>query len=118
MKRQSIVDPSPGTGVFRGDLAYGRCKGEEVIKYKDFPANYDEHGNPLNLSVAPLVLVAPRDPDVWVKGKIQKKKEKKLMRKKGVNETSFQLKCLEVVSRNARWLKSNIHVKIDKSRLF
>lgn len=117
MKGQRLIDLSPRTGVYEGDLAYGRRNETEIVKHKDFPANRDENGNPINAPILPLKLVDPRDPTVWSKGKSKKKKEKPLINKKTSNETSFQLKCLEVYKNNVRYMKGNIHFRMDNSRL-
>lgn len=69
-------DPSSRTGVFVGDLKYGRRQGKEFRKHNDFPAQ-DENGNLVNEVAVPLVLQKRRDPQVWNRGKTKVKKVKK-----------------------------------------
>jgi hypothetical protein len=59
---QVKFDPSPGSGVFVGDLAYGRCHGATFVPNKDFPAQGEDCSNQ---PVHKLVLVPKRDPRVW-----------------------------------------------------
>lgn len=68
-KNKLKSDPSPKNGSFEGDLKYGRRHGNEApARGEDYPADRVE-GIASNLPVAPLTLVAPRDPQVWEKDK-------------------------------------------------
>ncbi len=60
--RTSFEDPSSGTGVFTGDLKYGRCQGNRLNLHHDYPAKQDGQANQ---PAAPLILRPKRDPQVW-----------------------------------------------------
>ncbi len=63
-----LTDRSPSRGVYYGDLTYGRVNGNKGFERgKDFTANIGEHGVPNNMPAVRLVLVEPRDPEVWKK---------------------------------------------------
>lgn len=62
----TIVDPSPRTGVYEGDLKYGRTSHGESVKRKDYTAER-QNGVPSNPAAVVLPIVQPRDPQVWTK---------------------------------------------------
>lgn len=73
-KRTQFNDPSSRTGIFEGDLRYGRRAGNELQKHNDFASGRYEiaedgtlidTGQVKNAPAVPLVLVQPRDPEVW-----------------------------------------------------
>lgn len=60
--KTNFDDPSSRTGVYVGDLRYGRCYGNEYRKHNDYPAH---EGDQVNLPAVPLVLKSKRDPRIW-----------------------------------------------------
>lgn len=60
----NLQDPSPRSGVYEGDLKYGRALGTLPEKGKDFPA--DRHdGHASNLPIVPLKPAFKRNPALW-----------------------------------------------------
>lgn len=99
-----LVDPSPGTGVCTGDLRYGRCNGNTPVKNKDF-AGED------NQPISRVVLVSPRDPQVWRRDDRVKKFRNKSSSQFAVNYL-IESYCSAVPT-----LRSNITLKIGKQRI-
>ena len=64
--KTKLIDKALGTGVFEGDLKFGRCMGNILSKHGDVDAGRQD-GIPTNQPIAPLVLVQRRDPHVWKK---------------------------------------------------
>lgn len=111
LPRREIIDPSEKSNVYEGNLAYGRCSGETPVIGKDFPADRLDDGKPKNLPVAPLILVSPRDPEVW------SNRELKPKRKKIVNKQYFQNYVIKTYLNYIGNSRSNFHLMVDKSRL-
>ena len=107
MRKRMIVDYSLRTGVFEGDLAYGRQDRRTVVKHEDFPAMRDENGKARNRPIMRLKLVKPRDPSVWEsKCRLKKKRRAK------VNTMQFQMEVLEAYKENLAQMRANMHVSI------
>lgn len=75
-----LNDPSPRTGVYTGDLRYGRLNGTEAVKGRDFPSNKGE-----NLPILPLVLQRKRDPRLWTKDERVKEARKQQSSQHSIN---------------------------------
>jgi hypothetical protein len=100
-------DPSTGSGVFVGDLKYGRCMGTNIVKHKDFPAEGNE-----NQPAAPLILVSKRDPSVW------QNKDKKRPRKNVMNNEELRSQLQISLMKFTNGLSQHVRrVKIGKSNL-
>lgn len=110
-KLVKFVDEAPRTGVFEGDLKYGRCNGNVVSKHGDNPANR-HNGIAKNQPVAPLTLVQPRDPEFW-------KRDPRINEvKKNVNNSQHAInRLLETYKDNSDHLRANIHVTFGRQRL-
>lgn len=105
--RKQLVDYSPGDGIYRGDLVYGRCNGTTPVMHKDFSS--DGRNKP----IAPLVLVEKRDPEIW-------SKDPELKDKKKLEPDDFEYVKVHLVGRyvqNHDRLRSNIHLVVGKTRL-
>jgi len=76
MKKQ-LIDYAPGTGVYEGDMRYGRANGNVPDKHGDYPANR-ENGVATNQPVVVLPLVQQRDPRVWTRDERVKEAKKSL----------------------------------------
>lgn len=59
----NFLDPSPGDGVYQGDLKYGRRCGGQIVPRKDFTRVGEEGVE--NLPVHSLPPQRDRDPQVW-----------------------------------------------------
>jgi hypothetical protein len=105
--KKKLVDP--GTGVYEGDLRYGRRKGDVVVKTEDFAAKR-ENGQPTNKPVCGLALVEKRNPELW-------KKPVHKIPTDVYNDAKFQMMVLEFYQHSLHRMKANIHITIDKSRL-
>lgn len=90
----TVVDPSPRTGVYEGDLKYGRTNHGEVKKHKDYAAERVD-GVPTNPPAVGLALVQPRDPEVWTKDERVKKAKKEVF-----NSQAHITHLLQVWNRN------------------
>jgi hypothetical protein len=99
--KSSILDPANGSGVFAGDLRYGRCLGSCVVKHQDFARIDDETGQE-NLPAVPLILVTPRDPSVW------QNKNKKKPRKSKVSNQELHDQLLMNLSKFTTGLSHNL----------
>jgi hypothetical protein len=112
MSKTKVVDYALGTGVYTGDLKYGRANGRVVEKGRDFPANYTNN-KATNEPLVPLVLVRPRDPEVWTS-------ERQLVKKAKQKVSNFQHAVnywIESFQQNKQTLKSNIHLTVGKQRI-
>ena len=107
-----LQDVSPGTGVFEGDLKYGRMNGNVPKRRTDFSAARDsETGEAHNRVMAPLVLVSQRDPELWAHDPLVKQAKKELTNSQhGINY------MLEAYQAFATAHNSNIHLTVGKQR--
>lgn len=103
--RNQIVDRAAGTGVFAGDLRYGRRNGHVAEKNGDY-------SGPANDPIVPLVLVTPRDPEVWTKDSRVKERKQKV----GVSQHLINHAIEEFLVNGSR-LRSNITLTVGKQRL-
>jgi len=110
-KNPIINDYAPGTGVYEGDLRYGRKSGNEFVKHKDFAANRQD-GIASNAPVMPLTLVEPRDPQVW-----KKDPRVKEVKKSTDNAQYVTNHLLDLYASWGSKLRSNIHLTVGKQRL-
>lgn len=112
MSKTKIVDYALGTGVYTGDLRYGRRNGRVVEKGKDFPADYRD-GKATNEPIIPLVEVEQRDPGVWLseKDKVKKAKEKVSNFQHAVNYWIQSFQNEEV------GIRSNLHLTVGTKQL-
>lgn len=111
MSKPKFVDDAPGTGVFEGDLKYGRCNGAIPSKHGDHSANRKD-GIAMNIPVVPLTLVQPRDSTLWKKDPRIKEVKKNVVRSQhAIN------KVLEIYHDNAPRMNANIHITFGKQKL-
>jgi len=109
--RTQLKDPHPTRGVFEGDLAYGRAFGNNPDKRKDYAADRVD-GVAQNKPIAPLVLVAPRDPELWRRDKRVVKAKRTLDNSQhGVNQ------MIKSYYEMLDYMKANIHLTVGKTRL-
>mgnify|MGYP001810760383 CR=1 FL=1 len=106
-----LVDYAPGTGVFEGDLRYGRACGLEAKRHQDYPAERVD-GVAKNAPLAPLVTVKPRDPNVW-----RKDPKVKQVRKKVTNSQHAVNTIIETYSAAQANLRANITLIVGKTKL-
>lgn len=74
--QSTIQDPSTLSGVYEGDLRYGRCLVDVSRPSKDYQAERDENGQAKNKPVFGVPPQRPRDPEVWSKTRAQKRPKK------------------------------------------
>jgi len=105
MHREQLVDLSPRKGVFVGDLKYGRCNITTSERGHDFAGEE-------NAPIAPLVLVANRDPEVW-------RRDSRLKEARRKTRTSQYLdnQLLNSYIENVDQMRANIHLTIGKQRI-
>jgi hypothetical protein len=108
--RTNLSDPSTGSGVFVGDLKYGRCHGNEKVKHKDFPL-IDEETGEVNLPAVPLVLVPRRDPSLWTKDRTKKIPKVKF------NSPELENKLLAALVTQTGGLLHNVRIKVGRRSL-
>jgi hypothetical protein len=111
MRSRTIEDRSVGTGVFTGDLKYGRMFGKNFEKHKDFAA---EHVNGIaqNQPVVPLITVQPRDPNCWKKDPSVKQA------KRVVDNSQHSVNYIVQSYREMlNHMKANIHITVGRQRL-
>jgi hypothetical protein len=65
MAKPDFHDVSPRTGVYEGDLKFGRCLGSTPVKKSDHSAERAEDGEAKNKPIAPLVPAFKRDQTFW-----------------------------------------------------
>ena len=94
-----LIDMSLRTRVFRGDLKYGRTSNGIAVKGKDFTGED-------NAPVVPLVLVEPRDPQVWRKDNRIKEAKKQVGSQHSINRI---IEAYQTAN-----LRSNITLKVGK----
>ncbi len=102
MKR--LIDPSNRSGVYSGDLAYGRKNGTMFDKHGDY-------SGPDNQPIVPLTLVESRDPHVWgrdpyIKDAKKNNAENQAMKNEVINSYMEKLSHL----------KANFHLTVGKQR--
>jgi hypothetical protein len=106
-----LYDPTPAGSPYEGDLRYGRAFGTTPDKHRDFHAERVD-GTPRNVPVVPLVLVQPRDPQVWKKdARIKEMKKSVDNSQHGVNYV------LQAYQSQLNHMKSNLHLTVGKQRL-
>lgn len=103
--RERLIETASKTGVFKGDLRYGRCQGRFYDKKRDYVG--DE-----NQLVMPLITVEPRDPNVWKKDPSIKSAKKKVVHSQHLTNL-FVTAYLD----NEQHLKSNFTLVAGKLRL-
>lgn len=108
---KNLTDSSSRSGVYEGDLKYGRCNGTEYTKHSDYPADR-VNGIPQNKPVVPLSLVKPRDPELWKKDPSVNEKKRKVD-----NSQHFINHLLMSYKRNVNRLRAGIHLTFGKQRL-
>lgn len=99
-----INDPSLRTGVFIGDLAYGKCNG-------NMPERNGDYTGSINEPVCKLVLVQPRDPRIWSKDPMVKE-----ARKYVVNDQFLIHGVVKAYMDNVKTMRSNMHLTVGKQR--
>jgi hypothetical protein len=98
--RTVFEDRALGTGVFEGDLKYGRCHGRNFNRHKDYAANREE-GSATNIAAAPLLLIRGRDPRVWSKQVRERNTESFTKSKHGChNSTDFVYKVIALMTKS------------------
>jgi len=112
MSKTKIVDYALGTGVYTGDLKYGRVSKTNGERSKDFAAQYQD-GKPINPPAVPLVLVQNRDPEVWTSERLLVKKAKE----KVVNFQHAVNYWIQAFQQNDVGLRANVHLTVGKQRL-
>jgi hypothetical protein len=103
MSRQ-LNDPSPRTGVYTGDLAYGKCNGSVPDKHGDYTGTS-------NKPICALTLVRARDPKVWTKDPLVKE-----ARKYVVENQSLKNGVINAFMENLKHLRANYHLTVGKQR--
>lgn len=108
MSHKTLTDLSPGTGVYEGDLAYGRRDGNVYKRHNDYSADRGD-GQAKNLPVMPLRLVRGRNPLLW------KKDPKVKEAKKSVSESQhYKNYVIETYRVTKAALKCNVRLKVGK----
>ncbi len=105
-----ITDRASGTGVYEGDLKFGRCNGNVISKHGDVDARRED-GVSTNQPVAPLVLVQQRDPKLWRRDTRVKEVKKTVDNSQhGVN---YVLKAFREHQHN---LRMDVHLVVGRQR--
>lgn len=108
--RTKITDRASGTGVYEGDLKFGRCNGTVLSKHGDVDARRED-GIATNQPVAPLVLVQQRDPKVWKKdARLKEVKQSVDNSQHGVNY------ILRAFRDNQHSLRMDVHLIVGRQR--
>lgn len=106
-----LYDPTPAGTPYEGDLRYGRAFGTTPDKHRDFHAERID-GVSRNSPVVPLVLVQPRDPQVWKKDTRIKHVKKTLDNSQhGVNYV------LQAYQSQLGHMKANLRLTVGKQHL-
>jgi hypothetical protein len=101
---KQLNDLSPRTGVFVGDLAYGRCNGAVPDKHGDYTGNH-------NKPICALTLVKTRDPRVWTRDPLVKEA------RKYVSESQILKNGLiSAFMENLKTMRANYHLTVGKQR--
>ncbi len=110
-KKESIVDPASGSGIYEGDLRYGRCNGTKVSRKGDFTANRKD-GVATNQPVVSLSPAFKRDSEVW------KRDPKVLIAKRKVSNSQHIVNyLLHSFAESMHGVTSNVHIRIGRQLL-
>lgn len=107
----TFKDEALGSGVYEGDLAYGRALVEEKVKGKDFPAER-EGTEAKNKPLMPLKLVQQRDVALWTKDNTIKDAKKNV-----VNSQHYVNHIIQTYVDHANFMRANITLRVGKQRL-
>lgn len=97
-----LIDMSLRTGVFSGDLRYGRRNGSITVKGKDYIGDN-------NTPVVPLQLVKARDLQMW-------SKDNRVKQVRSLPNSQHAINTIIDVYSNSN-LKSNISLTVGKQRM-
>ena len=99
-----LKDPSPRTGVYTGDLAYGRMNGAVPNKHGDY-------SGASNKPIMPLTLVRPRDPHMWKRDPLVKEARKYVSESQVLKNS-----LINTFMENLKHLRANYHLTVGKQR--
>ncbi len=100
--QERFIDESPRTGLYEGDLKYGRCLEAEPKKRQDFAAER-HNGVATNRPVVSLVLIEQRNPKFW-----RKDPQLKTIKKRINNPPQVADEVLRAILKNPHGLASHI----------
>lgn len=102
---KQINDPSLRTGVYEGNLAYGRCNGNMPDKHGDYSGAH-------NKPISPLTLIRTRDPNVWKRDPLVKEARKFM-----IETQSLKNGVINAYMENLKRLRANFHLTVGKHKM-